>query len=184
MSRPLIAFSVADISALARTLRARLAQMDHAPSHVEMLNLLAQAAGHRNFQSLRAASELAQPSEAPPEPPPDAALLQRALRHFDAQGRLASWPAKETLRTLALWPLWARLEPGRDYSEPELNSVLKTLHGFEDHALLRRQLCDHGHLDRTPDGARYRRLERRPTPEGRELIHLLSPRWPASQEVR
>ena len=175
MSRPLIPYSVNDISALARSLRQQLESLDHLPGHAEMLNLLARAAGHRNFQSLRAAAE---PACAPaPAPVPDAARLQRVLRHYDAGGRLLTWPARESLRALCLWTLWARLKPAQDYSESELNAQLRVFHAFEDHALLRRLLCDRGYLTRTPDGRRYRRVERRPTVDGRALIGLLSERW-------
>ena len=57
MSREVIPFSASDISALAKSLREQLSQCDHAPGHVEMLNMLARGVGHRNFQSLRADAE-------------------------------------------------------------------------------------------------------------------------------
>lgn len=49
-----VPFATADMSALARSLREQLGKLDHAPSHVEMLNMLARASGHANFQHLRA----------------------------------------------------------------------------------------------------------------------------------
>ena len=54
---PLLA---ADLSAFAKVLRAQLAERMESgaglPGHVEMLNLLARAAGHRNVQALKAAA--------------------------------------------------------------------------------------------------------------------------------
>ena len=90
MSRTYIPFSAGDISSLARSLRNQLNQTDHAPGHVEMLNMLARAIGHRNFQSLRA-QQPPQDEAGPPPPaaePVDPAQIQRLARYFDPQGRL------------------------------------------------------------------------------------------------
>lgn len=49
-----------------------------------------------------------------------------------------------------------RFEPGREYSEKEVNALLQDGHTFADWALLRRVLFDWRFLDREPDGSRYR----------------------------
>ena len=54
MPRTFLPFAVDDISALARSLRAQLAARTDPPGHVDMLNMLARAAGSRNFQQFRA----------------------------------------------------------------------------------------------------------------------------------
>lgn len=41
MSRTLLPYQAGDISALARTLKNELVGLDHAPGHVELLNMLA-----------------------------------------------------------------------------------------------------------------------------------------------
>ncbi|AKJ00863.1 Hypothetical protein AA314_02489 [Archangium gephyra] len=49
----------------------------------------------------------------------------------------------------------ARLPSGVEWSERELNELLKALHTFGDWALLRRDLYDARLLDRSLDGRRY-----------------------------
>ena len=55
MSRLALPFEVADLSAFAKSLRTQLSALDHQPSHVELLNLICQSAGYRNYQHFRAA---------------------------------------------------------------------------------------------------------------------------------
>lgn len=78
---------------------------------------------------------------------------------LDREGRFKTWPAKAGKQRIALSYLAAKFEPGRDYSERQVNDVLKSWHTFGDHTWLRRDLCDCGLLRRTPDGARYWRSE-------------------------
>ncbi|GFK95147.1 hypothetical protein NNJEOMEG_03005 [Fundidesulfovibrio magnetotacticus] len=110
----------------------------------------------------------------------DAAAQARRFRrltgYFDAQGRLIRWPGKHSHREPCLWALWARVPAGRDMDEPGVNEVIRQAHLFGDHALLRRELFDHGLLARTPDGRVYRRVERAPGPEALELIRDLAAR--------
>ena len=58
MSRETLPFVAPDLSAFARSLGAGLKARSttEPPGHVELLNLIARAAGHRNFQALKAAS--------------------------------------------------------------------------------------------------------------------------------
>ena len=179
MSRELIPFSAGDISALARSLREQLSQLDHTPGHVEMLNLLARSVGHRNFQSLRAdaaARQRLEQAASTVSAPVDHKRVERALRCFDADRRLTSWPARTNLQELCLWVLWSALAPRTPFTELELNGWLRARHTFADHALLRREMCDRRLVSRTADGREYRRVEQRPPADAAELIHLLSRR--------
>lgn len=54
MSRTLIPLSVSDTSSFAKSLRTQLSEHESIPSHLELLNMLARAAGHGNSQNLRA----------------------------------------------------------------------------------------------------------------------------------
>jgi hypothetical protein len=178
MSRISIPFSVCDVSALARSLHDQIANCDHTPGHVELLNMLARSAGHRNFQSYRAQALAHDRLDSPgPGPEPvDYLQVQRLARYFDAQGRMKSWPAKSSLQTPCLWVLWSKLPPRQTMTEDELNRRLRINHLFGDHALLRRGVCDLGLVARTPDGREYRRVERHPSAEGLELIRYLAER--------
>jgi hypothetical protein len=186
MSRTYIPFSTGDISSLARSLRNQLSQNDHPPGHVALLNMLARAIGHRNFQSLRAQQEARGRLDAPgPAPEPvDFVQVQRLARYFDPQGRLAQWPSKSSLQLVCLWVLWSKLPSGQTFTEDELNRRIRANHLFGDHALLRRELCDHDLLARTTDGRQYRRKERQPSPEGLALIRHLAAHGRATAAAR
>jgi hypothetical protein len=186
MPRELTPLHAADLSTFAKALRAQLAErLDSGaglPGHVEMLNLLARAAGHRNVQALKAAHpEPAVPAAAPhrwhgPKHPTLGPAADRVLRLFDAHGRLLRWPARRAEQVLALWCLWLRFDGKRRYSEREVNEVLNTHHAFGDHCLLRRELVEAKLLARTPGGAEYRKLAARPDEDTAALLRALRQR--------
>ncbi|CAO3382631.1 DUF2087 domain-containing protein [Azospirillum argentinense] len=183
MSRTPLPYSAGDISALARSLRAQLADRTEPPGHVEWLNMLAKAVGCRNFQHFRVQTRIQTTERVTAQEPPGAAVdapppvdpvrVLKVARCFDAAGALLRWPPKRSERDLCLWVLWSRIVAGRTMSEGEVNDVLRGAHRFGDHVLLRRELCDAGLLDRTRDGRVYRRVERRPPPEALAMIRRL-----------
>jgi hypothetical protein len=173
MSREAIPFVVADISALAKSLRAQLAARDTAPSHVEMLNILARATGRRNFQQLRAGAAGATdagPAAYASDREVDGAQVSRVAGHFDAEARMVRWPGKTSHQELCLWVLWAQLPSRRTLTEAEVNALVQAKHLFGDHVILRRCLCNSRLLARTPDCREYRRVEREPPPQAAALI--------------
>ena len=195
MTRTAVPYSAPDLSALARLLERALD--DHLvthgklPGHVEMMNLLARGAGHRNLQALQAAT-IPAPAEAlgvdawfdappiadnAPEPPPAPAPLsahaRKALEHFDTAGRLERWPLKLSVQRLAMWVLWTRFDARRVYTEAEVNQILKGWHLYGDHVTLRRELIDHHLMTRKSDCSEYRKLPLAPDDEVRALLHAL-----------
>ena len=159
MTRDLNALYITDLSGFARALSRDL-EGQGAPGHQALLGMIARAAGFRNYQHLRAEAPL----------PAASRSTARALRNFDAQGRMVAWPAQTKLQGLCLWRFWATLVPGRDYREVDLNAALKDWHLFGDHVLLRRSLIDHRLVERATDGSWYRRIEQVPPPEALAMI--------------
>lgn len=182
MSRPAFPFAAGDISAVARSLKDQIAQGGHTPpGHVELLNMLARAAGYRNFQHFRAQAVAQGALDAPAEPtapeePVDFVKVRRLTRYFDPAGRLLRWPSKASHQQACLWVLWARLPGGTVMDEPGINRHLTAGHLFGDYALLRRWMCDLGMVKRTTDGREYRRVEQRPPAEVLALIRHLGNR--------
>ena len=202
MSRLPLCLTVPDASqfarALGQSLKTRHAAGSPPPGHVELLNLMARALGHRNLQSLqvaRAGPALAvalddrqakplQSAEALiqqlPEPPlaaedrPAPARLsdnaRKALMQFDSRGRLLRWPTKYSVQTLAMWVLWTLFDGRRVYTEREVNEVLKAANAFGDHVTLRRELINHQLMARTSDCAEYRKLKPQPDAETQALL--------------
>lgn len=181
MSRDLLPLVVPDASQFAKALGRSLHQRHDAgrepPGHVELLNLMARALGHRNLQSLKAAPP-ASPSlphpvlaaEDRPPPEPLTANARKALMQFDSRGRLMRWPVKFSVQRLAMWVLWTRFDGRRVYSEREVNEVLKAANAFGDHVTLRRELINHRLMSRKSDCTDYRKLPARPDAEVQALL--------------
>jgi hypothetical protein len=178
MPRSLIPLHVSDLSAFTKALRAslteRYASTHEPPSHLELMNAIARAAGFQNVQSLKAKADAAPHAPLPilPSPPTEPSatlsltpLAQKTLAQFDAQGRLMRLPNKLSMQKMAVWCLWTRFSPRRRYSERDVNEVLKAYNTFGDHATLRRELIETKLLTRTPDCREYRKLAAKPTPE-------------------
>ena len=80
-------------------------------------------------------------------PGPVDADHERTVRTFFDGERLRSIPAKRKARVSVLLELLRRFEAGRDYSEPEVNAILREAH--DDVATLRRELIDYRYLTRS-----------------------------------
>jgi hypothetical protein len=191
MPRELTPLHAADLSAFAKSLRSQLAERidrgDGLPGHVEMLNLLARAAGHRNVQALKAAQPPAPPGASAsaaspphrwhgPRHPELNPAADRVLRQFDPQGRLLRWPSRRAEQVLALWVLWMPFDGKRRYTEREVNEVINAHHAFGDHCLLRRELVELKLLERTPGGAEYRKVAARPDDSTAALLRAMRER--------
>lgn len=85
-------------------------------------------------------------------PPIHDAYADKIVRTFFDGRRLKSIPAKRRARVAVLLELLRRFTPGRDYTEPEVNAILREAH--DDIATLRRELIDYRYLTR--QGGVYR----------------------------
>jgi hypothetical protein len=187
-ARESISLFVADVSSLAKSLRAAIAAQADAPSQAQMLNWLAKGAGFQNYQSLRAASSIgaaravkalvASPtvsarsvaSTAPAALSPHA---EKALTQFDADGRLHKWPYKFAVQRIAMWGLWMRFDATKRYTEKDVNSVLNAWHTYGDHATLRRELVNMNLLARKSDCSKYWKVPQQPSDEIKAFLRAL-----------
>jgi hypothetical protein len=71
---------------------------------------------------------------------------ERLVARLFEDGRLSQVPAKRKTRAAALLEVLSRFEPGRVYTEPEVNQVLLDVH--PDFAYLRRELVNYHYLER------------------------------------
>jgi DNA-binding transcriptional ArsR family regulator len=83
------------------------------------------------------------------------------MRFMDANGLLNAFPTRRRDQLAVLVFLAAKFELGRDYSEREVNAVLKSTLSptNNDFVTLRRELFEVGFLKRERDGSRYWRVE-------------------------
>jgi DNA-binding HxlR family transcriptional regulator len=91
---------------------------------------------------------------------------QELRRFLDRSGKLTTWPpARQRDKLLILEYLASFFEPGRIYSEKEVNELLLQHSAFKDAAALRRALYEFRFMSRTRDGASYWLIDTE-TPEG------------------
>lgn len=108
--------------------------------------------GTRHVYRLNAAllRDLARAPEAPAAPADtdsaEARFQARTVRNFFDGRRLTQIPAKRKARAAVLLELLTWFEAGRDYTEAEVNEILREAH--EDVAYLRRELVDYRYLTR------------------------------------
>jgi len=79
--------------------------------------------------------------------------------------RLKVMSGKEKNRVIILMTLINRFEKGRQYTESEVNGILKPI--FDDYTMLRRELVDFHFLERTSDGRAYWVREEAPLEDSR-----------------
>ena len=182
MTRLLVPLAAPDVSALAKHLKSFLDDRHGAgkapPTHVELLNLLARAAGLRNFATLKAASATAAapaPAAAAPVAPDGLDTMsptaRKALLQFDDGRRLVRLPNKFSVQQMVMWALWTHFAARRTYTEKQVNAVLNAHHSFGDPATLRRELVNMKLLARKPDCSEYWKEARRPDAEVRAFLH-------------
>jgi GNAT superfamily N-acetyltransferase len=82
--------------------------------------------------------------------------LQKLLNEA---GQVTRWPTKPQEKTLVIEYLASKFARDGDYSERDVNELLKTWHTFSDWALLRRELFERGFLAREKNGSAYWRTE-------------------------
>lgn len=177
MSKQAIPLFADDISIFARRLNQQLRGENGPPSHLGLMNMLARAAGFRNYQHLREAHSAGERlGRSPGVENVDHRLVERTLFQFDEAGRLRQWPSRRGVQELSLWALWARLPAGTALHERQVNDLLRNEHLFGDPAILRRSLFGLGLVTRERDGSNYCRRELRPSAEARTVIRLLEQR--------
>jgi hypothetical protein len=176
MTQQSVALPVADASSFAKALRtqlqARFEIKPTVPGHVELLNMLAYAAGFRNFQTLKAAPPAAtstrHESTSTQRTEPSATLTdtaRKALGQFDDHGRLIRLPVKFSVQRMVMWALWLHLPAKRVMSEREVNEILKVWNTFGDHVTPRRELINMQLMSRKDDCSDYQKMPARPSEE-------------------
>ncbi len=79
---------------------------------------------------------------------------QKVLRDYTVNGKLTRLPNKQKKTLVILRWLATRFQPGRMYTEAEVNAVIKEVYPA-DIASLRRDLIDFGYLRREKGGGKY-----------------------------
>ncbi|TLN00070.1 DUF2087 domain-containing protein, partial [bacterium] len=129
-------------------------------THVELVS--ARAEGHFYIYSLHTErlAQMAQSIHTQLATAPAAqaeegdAFDRKVLRSFtDAEGRITSFPAQEKKFIVILRYALKAFEPGRRYTEKEVNEILSRFN--KDTASLRRGFIEYHMMERDPDGRSY-----------------------------
>ena len=84
---------------------------------------------------------------------------ENALKGFlDNDKKLKQLPSKAAKKLLALRYVSEQFTHDREYSEKEINEIIKNAISFGDHSLIRRELVDAKILSRSNDGRIYKKI--------------------------
>lgn len=75
-----------------------------------------------------------------------------ADNYFDNTGLLKQYPAKKPVREIVLQRFADLFVYGRDYSEKEVNQIIREHIAFSDIELIRRELIEYAFLNRERNG--------------------------------
>ena len=84
------------------------------------------------------------------------AYTTKVLKTFFKRGRLTKIPMQQKKLLVILDELIGQFEPGRRYSEAEVNEILADT--YPDFATLRRRFIEFGYMTRSRDGTNYQRI--------------------------
>ncbi len=115
----------------------------------------------------------------------DTPYSQELRRFLDRSSRLTMWPpAKQRDKLLILEYLAAFFEPGRIYTEKEINDLLLLHSVVKDAAALRRALYEFRFINRTNDGSQYWLTDTR-EPEQEQVARIAyTHRKPSSERTK
>ena len=86
-------------------------------------------------------------------------ILSKIDKFLDTEGRIKQLPSKGLVKKALLAYLATKFNVDIDYTEKEVNEIIKSWHTFDDYFLLRRELIDYQFICRTIDGSRYWKKE-------------------------
>ena len=86
----------------------------------------------------------------------EAAVYRKKLqRYYTEEGKLTQFPPKRPMRIIALIEIAERFEAGKQYTEKEVNEIIKNAIAFNDIEMIRRELYEYKFLGRLRDGSSY-----------------------------
>ncbi len=86
---------------------------------------------------------------------PDRDETEMIVKRFLDGEKIKQIPVKETYKYYVLEYLASKFEPGKEYTEKQVNVIIDEWHTFGDYFVLRRELIDSGLMKRLPNGSKY-----------------------------
>jgi len=83
-------------------------------------------------------------------------LPKELIRLLDSDGRVEYYPKKKRFLRPFIWDyLHSKIAKNSEYTEAEFNALIQKWITFEDYVTIRRDLFDHGYINRAIDGSKY-----------------------------
>ena len=80
---------------------------------------------------------------------------EKLERYYDSEHKLTQYPSKRPLRILALERIASQIEENREYTEKEVNEIIRDNITFTDQEWIRRELFQYKFMGRFKDGSKY-----------------------------
>lgn len=80
---------------------------------------------------------------------------EKVKRYYNSEGKLTQYPSKRPMRILALVQIAKKFDPAADYTEKEVNRIIRDSIAFGDIELVRRELFQYKLIGRLRDGSKY-----------------------------
>ena len=81
--------------------------------------------------------------------------IEKLDRYYDAEGKLTQYPSKRPMRIIALAKITEKFAAEKNYTEKEVNQIIKKSISFTDVELIRRELFQYKFINRLKDGSQY-----------------------------
>lgn len=78
---------------------------------------------------------------------------EKIRKNLIIDGKVKALPSKEKKKIVVFQYIMEKFEPGRIYSEKEVNEIIKAI--IDDFVTARRYLIEYGYMDRKRDGSEY-----------------------------
>ncbi len=75
--------------------------------------------------------------------------------YYDSNGRLIQYPSKKPMRIIVLIKIVEQMDAKKNYTEKEINEIIKLHIAFSDIELIRREMYQYKLLGRLRDGSAY-----------------------------
>ena len=80
---------------------------------------------------------------------------KKLQKYYNEEGKLIQYPTKRPMREIALTRIAEHFEADRDYTEKEVNEIIRSCIAFTDVELIRREMFQYRFIGRLRDGSKY-----------------------------
>lgn len=80
---------------------------------------------------------------------------EKIKSYYDDENKLTQYPSKRPMRIIALINIADKIDASSEYTEKQINEIIKSSIAFGDIELIRRELFQYKFIGRLKDGSKY-----------------------------